>query len=91
MLALVSDEELNHITLLKNPHRYAASGSLANPSPIDNYMYGFTETDAWNLAAVYLLPLAFKKSALYNVLNKQCSSNSNQLGHITTRSVLPLA
>ena len=30
-LALVSDEELNQITLLKNPHRYA--GSLANSQP----------------------------------------------------------
>ena len=43
MLALISDEEPNQITLLKNPCRY--TGSLINPSPVDNLVYGFTGTD----------------------------------------------
>ena len=67
MLALISDEELNHITLLKNPHCY--TGSLANPSPVDNLLYGFTRMDARNLAAVHLPPSAFKISAQDNVLD----------------------
>ena len=36
---------------------------------MDNLIYGFMGTDAWNLAAVHLLPSAFKISAQYNVLN----------------------
>ena len=67
MLALISNEEPNHITLLKSPHLYA--DSLANPSPVDNLLYGFTRTDAQNLAAVHLPPSAFEISAQYNVLD----------------------
>ena len=47
VLALISDKKPNQITLLKNPCRYA--GSLASPSPINNYIFGFTGKDAWNL------------------------------------------
>ena len=67
ILALVSNEEPNQITLLNNPCQY--TGSLANPSPVDNHMYSFTGMDAQNLAAVHLPPSAFKTSDLYNVLN----------------------
>ena len=67
MLALISDEEPNQITLLKNPCQYV--GSLVNPSPVDNLMYSFTGKDAQNLAAVHLPPSAFEISAQYNVFN----------------------
>ena len=67
ILALISDEEPNQITLLKNPRRYV--GSLANLSPVDNLMYGFTGTDMRNLAAVHLLTSAFENSVQYNVLD----------------------
>ena len=67
ILALISDEEPNQITLLKNPHQYASS--LANQNPVDNLMYGFTGMDTWNLAAVHLPSSAFKISAQYNVLD----------------------
>ena len=67
ILALISDEEPNQITLLKNPHRYI--GSLVNLSPVDNLMYGFMGTDMRNLAAVHLPSSAFENSAQYNVLD----------------------
>ena len=67
ILALISDEEPNQITLLKNPRQYA--GSLANPSPVDNLMYGFKGTNTHNLAAVHLPSSAFNTSAQYNVLD----------------------
>ena len=43
MLALISNEEPNQITLLKNPCQY--TGSLINPGPVDNLIYGFMGTD----------------------------------------------
>ena len=43
ILALVSDEELDQITLLKNPKCF--TGSLANPSPINSMIYGFMGTN----------------------------------------------
>ena len=67
ILALILDEEPNQITLLKNPHHYI--GSLVNPSPVDNLIYGFTGADTWNLAAVHLPASAFKISAQYSVLD----------------------
>ena len=67
ILALILDEEPNQITLLKNPCQYASS--LANPSPVDNLMYGFTGTDTCNLAVVHLPLSAFDTSAQYNVLD----------------------
>ena len=67
ILALISDEEPNHITLLKNPRRYI--GSLVNPSPVDNLIYGFTGTDMHNLVAVHLPSSAFENSMQYNVLD----------------------
>ena len=67
VLALISDEEPNQITLLKNPCRYTAS--LINPSPVDNLIYGFTGTDMRNLAAVHLPSSAFENSMQYNVLD----------------------
>ena len=67
VLALISDEIPNQITLLKNPRHYTAS--LINPSPVDNLVYSFTGTDMRNLAAVHLPSLAFENSAQYNVLD----------------------
>jgi hypothetical protein len=71
IIALVSDEEPERITLLKNPHRF--SGSLANPSPLDGLVYGFTGSDSRNLAAVHLPVTAFEISAAYNVLDDPAS------------------
>ena len=67
MLALISNEEPNQITLLKNPCRYTAS--LVNLSPVNNLIYGFTGTDMHSLAAMHLPSLAFENSAQYNVLD----------------------
>ena len=67
ILVLISDEEPNQITLLKNPRQYASS--LANASPVDNLMYGFMGMDTRNLAAVHLPSSAFKISTQYNVLD----------------------
>ena len=64
---MISDEEPDWITLLKNPHHF--SGSILTPCPIDGLLYGFTGSDTHNLAAVYIPPAAFKSSGLYNVLN----------------------
>jgi hypothetical protein len=66
-VALISDEEPERITLLKNPRRFA--GSLANPSPLDGLVYGFAGSDSRTLAAVHLPATAFETSATYNVLD----------------------
>ena len=50
MIALVSNEAPDSISLMKNPRRYI--GSLLNPSVLDGLVYGFTGPDAQNLAAV---------------------------------------
>ena len=44
MMALVSDEAPDTISLLKNPHQYV--GSLLNPSVLDGMVYGFTGPDS---------------------------------------------
>jgi hypothetical protein len=67
IVALVSDEEPERITLLKNPRRF--SGSLANPSPLDSLIYGFAGSDSRTLAAVHIPANAFEISAAYNVLD----------------------
>ena len=67
IVALISDEEPERITLLKNPRRFA--GSLANPSPLDGVVYGFSGSDSRTLAAVLLPATAFETSAAYNVLD----------------------
>jgi hypothetical protein len=67
IIALVSDEEPERITLLKNPHHF--TGSLANPSPLDGLVYGFAGSDSRTLAAVHLPTTAFEVSVAYNVLN----------------------
>jgi hypothetical protein len=67
IIALVSDEEPERMTLLKNPRRF--SGSLANPSPLDGLIYGFAGSDSRTLAAVHLPVTAFEISAAYNVLD----------------------
>ena len=67
IVALVSDEEPERITLLKNPRRF--SGSLTNPSPLDGLVYGFAGSDSRTLAAVHIPANAFEISAAYNVLD----------------------
>ena len=67
VIAMISDEEPDQITLLKNPHCFARS--ILTPCPIDGLLYGFAGSDACNLATVYIPPAAFKSSGLYNVLN----------------------
>ena len=64
---MISDEEPDQITLLKNPRHFA--GSLLTPCPIDGLIYRFVGLDARNLAAVHVPPAAFKSSGPYNVLN----------------------
>jgi hypothetical protein len=67
IMALISDEEPERITLLKNPNRL--TGSLANPSPLDGLVYGFAGSDSRTLAAVHLPSTACETSAAYNVLD----------------------
>ena len=67
VIAMISDEEPERITLLKNPRRF--NGSISTPCPIDGLLYGFTGSDARNLAAVHIPPAAFESSGPYNVLN----------------------
>ena len=67
MVALVSDEAPDAISLVKNPHRYV--GSLLNPSVLDGLVYGFTRPDAQNLVAVHVPASAFETTATYNVLD----------------------
>ena len=65
---MVSDEEPDRITLLKNPRHF--TGSLAMPSsPINGLIYGFAGLDAHNLTTVHVPPAAFESSGPYNVLN----------------------
>jgi hypothetical protein len=72
IIPMVSDEEPDRITLLKNPKHFA--GSLPNPSPIN----GFTGADGRNLAAVHIPNSAFENSAPEN--NVQDDAATIQLG-----------
>ena len=67
MVALVSDEAPDSISLVKNPRRYV--GSLLNLSVLDGLVYRFTGPDARNLMAVHVPALAFETTAMYNVLD----------------------
>ena len=67
MIALMSDEAPDSISLVKNPCRYISS--LLNPSVLDGLVYGFTGPNARNLAAVYVPASAFETTAAYNVLD----------------------
>ena len=68
MIALMSDEAPDSISLVKNPRRYIGS-LLLNPSVLDGMVYGFTGPNARNLATVNILALAFKMTMAYNVLD----------------------
>lgn len=61
ILAMVSDEEPDQITLLKSPRCFAGS-LLANLSPIDSLIYGFTGTNGHNLATVHIRASTFENS-----------------------------
>lgn len=65
--SLIMDEEPKRVTLLKNPRCLA--GSLANPSPLDGLLYGFSGSNSMTLAAVHLPVTAFETSAPFNVLD----------------------
>ena len=67
MVALVSDEALDSILLVKNPCWYVSS--LLNPLVLDGLVYSFTGPDAQNLVAVHVPASAFKTTAAYNVLD----------------------
>ena len=59
VITMISDEETDHITLLKNPHHF--NGSISTPCPINGLLYGFAGSDACNLAAVYIPPCCLQK------------------------------
>ena len=71
MIALVSDEPPDSISLVKIPCWYISS--LLNPSildPIlDGMVYGFTGPNAQNLAAVHVPASAFEMTMAYNMLD----------------------
>ena len=67
MVALILDEALDSILLLKNPRRYI--GSLLNPPVLDGLVYGFAGPDVPKLTAVHILMLAFETAATYNVID----------------------
>src|SRR5512136_2908385 len=67
IVALITDEEPERVTLLKNPRRF--TGSLANPSPLDGLVYGFAGPDSRTLTAVHLPIAAFETSVAYNMLD----------------------
>ena len=67
VITMISDEEPDQITLLKNPRHFA--GSISMPCPIDGLLYGFVGLDARNLATVYIPPAAFEGTGPYNILN----------------------
>ena len=67
MVALVSDEAPDSISLVKNPRCYV--GSFLNPSVLDGLVYSFTGPDAQNLSAVHVPALAFETTAAYNMLD----------------------
>ena len=68
MVALISDEDPDWITLLKNPRQFV--GSLVHPRTLlDRLMYGFSGPDACTLAAIHVPASAFKVSTAYNILD----------------------
>lgn len=67
IIVLITDEEPERITLLKNPRCF--TGSLANPTPLDGLVYGFAGSDSRTLAAVHLPAVAFETSSAYNMLD----------------------
>ena len=67
IVALISDEALDMISLVKKPRQYV--GSFLNPSTLDRLVYGFTGPDAQNLEAVHILTAAFEMTMVYNVLD----------------------
>ena len=67
VVALILDEDLDWITLLKNPRCFV--GSLMHPTPLDGLIYGFLGPDARMLAAIHIPASAFEVSAAYNVLD----------------------
>ena len=63
VVALVSDEDPDWITLLKSPRRFV--GSLVHPTPLDGLIYGFSGPDAHALAAVHTsLPVLLRLALL---------------------------
>ena len=67
VVALVSDENPDWITLLKNPR--CLVGSLLHPTALDGLMYSFLGPDTQRLAAVHIPTSAFEISAAFNVLD----------------------
>ena len=67
VVALVSDEDPDWITLLKNPRHFV--GSLLHPTALDGLMYGFSGPDTRRLAAVHIPASTFEISATFNVLD----------------------
>ena len=67
MIALVLDEALDSILLVKNPRQYISS--LLNPSVLDGMVYSFMGPGTQNLVAVNVPTLAFETTAAYNALD----------------------
>lgn len=66
MLALVSDEDPDCMTLLKNPRRFL--GSLVYPMPLDGLLYGFSGPDAQRLVAVCIPPSTFEVTSRHSMM-----------------------
>ena len=67
MIALVSDEDPDWISLLQSPHCFV--GSLVHPTPLDGHICSFSGPDACTLAAIHIPTSAFDISTAYNVLD----------------------
>jgi hypothetical protein len=67
VLALVSDEDPDLVTLLQKTRQFVSS--LIRPMPLDGLMFGFSGPDAQRLAAVHVPPSAFETSTAFNVLD----------------------
>ena len=67
MITLVSDEDSDWITLLKNPRCFV--GSLLHPTALDGLMYGFSGPDTQRLPTVHITTSIFEIGAAFNVLD----------------------
>ena len=67
VVTLVSDEDPDWITLLKNPRCFV--DGLLHPTALDGLMYSFSGPDTQRLAAVHIPASTFEISATLNVLD----------------------
>ena len=67
VVSLVSDEDPDWITLLKNPRCFV--GSLVHPTALDGLMCGFSGPDSQRLATAHIPASTFEISAAFNALD----------------------